>query len=236
MMFSATDFLPDNIKTLTNLATSTLPNFGSGRISRLGTSRRRGISIPFNLQLSAHQGNASLAAGSHNPPLTRPKQNRLLSRPTATENKILTSKSAVATAACLLLGSLRTLGAVLGTRLLTVLVALRIQRTAHQVITHTRLVFYTATTDQHDTVLLQVVALAADIRNHFETVGQTNFGNLTQSRVRLLRGRCINAGADAAFLRAVFQRRRFARRPGGGARGAGRGGGGGRRAGASGGR
>ncbi|MES2320406.1 MAG: hypothetical protein V4631_23260, partial [Pseudomonadota bacterium] len=29
------------------------PNFGSGRISRLGTSRRRGISIPFSLQLSA---------------------------------------------------------------------------------------------------------------------------------------------------------------------------------------
>src|SRR3978361_2109258 len=51
MMFSATDFLPDSIKTLTNLATSVLPNFGSGRISRLGTSRRRGISIPFSLQL-----------------------------------------------------------------------------------------------------------------------------------------------------------------------------------------
>src|SRR6476620_10479989 len=52
MMFSATDFLPDSIRVLTNLATSTLPNFGSGRISRLGTSRRRGISIPFDLQLS----------------------------------------------------------------------------------------------------------------------------------------------------------------------------------------
>src|SRR5882672_9993009 len=51
MMFSATDFLPDSIKTLTNLATSVLPYFGSGRISRLGTSRRRGISIPFSLQL-----------------------------------------------------------------------------------------------------------------------------------------------------------------------------------------
>src|SRR5690606_1579770 len=55
MMFSATDFLPDSIRTLTNFATSTLPNFGSGRISRFGTSRRRGISIPFHLQLSARQ-------------------------------------------------------------------------------------------------------------------------------------------------------------------------------------
>src|SRR6476661_2110640 len=52
MMFSATDFLPDSIRTLTNLATSTLPNLGSGRISRFGTSRRRGIGIPFDLQLS----------------------------------------------------------------------------------------------------------------------------------------------------------------------------------------
>src|SRR6478735_1458657 len=52
MMLSAMDFLPDSIKTLTNLATSTLPNFGSGRMSRLGTSRRRGIAIPFDLQLS----------------------------------------------------------------------------------------------------------------------------------------------------------------------------------------
>src|SRR3569832_1836224 len=132
MMFSATDFLPDNIKTLTNLATSTLPNFGSGRISRVGTSRRRGISIPFNLQLSAHQGNASLAAGSHNPPLTRPIRGRLLSRPTAAEILFLTSKSAVATAACLLLGSLRTLGAGRGARRRASRGARRGRRAAHQ--------------------------------------------------------------------------------------------------------
>src|SRR3954471_17713720 len=47
MMRSATDFLPRVISTLTNFASSTLWNFGSGRISRLGTSLRRGIaSIP----------------------------------------------------------------------------------------------------------------------------------------------------------------------------------------------
>src|SRR5262245_13536441 len=43
MMRSAVDFLPRVISTLTNLAISTLWNFGSGRISRLGTSLRRGI-------------------------------------------------------------------------------------------------------------------------------------------------------------------------------------------------
>src|SRR5437899_10967855 len=45
MIRSATDFLPRLISTLTNLATSELPNFGSGRTSRLGTSLRRGIVI-----------------------------------------------------------------------------------------------------------------------------------------------------------------------------------------------
>ena len=42
-MRSATDFLPWLISTLTNFATSLLAYFGSGRISRLGISLRRGI-------------------------------------------------------------------------------------------------------------------------------------------------------------------------------------------------
>ena len=52
MMRSATDFLPRVISTFTNLATSTLLNFGSGRISRFGTSLRRGMaSVPFGFML-----------------------------------------------------------------------------------------------------------------------------------------------------------------------------------------
>src|SRR5256885_8781533 len=43
MMRSATAFLPPSMITFMNLDSSTLPNLGSGRISRLGTSRRRGI-------------------------------------------------------------------------------------------------------------------------------------------------------------------------------------------------
>src|SRR3954468_23126731 len=43
MIRSATDFLPRVIRTFMNLATSSLLNFGSGRISRLGTSLRRGM-------------------------------------------------------------------------------------------------------------------------------------------------------------------------------------------------
>src|ERR1035437_4159383 len=51
MMRSATAFLPPSMITFMNLDSSTLPNFGSGRISRLGTSRRRGIFSPLLLQL-----------------------------------------------------------------------------------------------------------------------------------------------------------------------------------------
>src|SRR5215207_3197886 len=49
MMRSATAFLPPCMMTFMNLASSTLPYLGSGRISRLGTSRRRGIFHLFNL-------------------------------------------------------------------------------------------------------------------------------------------------------------------------------------------
>src|SRR4051812_9088427 len=51
MIRSATDFLPRVISTFTNFAMSTLLNFGSGRISRLGTSLRRGMAFyPLSLR------------------------------------------------------------------------------------------------------------------------------------------------------------------------------------------
>src|ERR1700686_4524614 len=50
MIRSATDFLPRVISTFMNLATSSLLCFGAGRISRLGTSLRRGIGVyPMNV-------------------------------------------------------------------------------------------------------------------------------------------------------------------------------------------
>src|SRR5450830_398509 len=198
MMFSATDFLPDNINTLTNLATSTLPNFGSGRMSRLGTSRRRGISIPFSLQLSGqnqlspHSRTAIIA--TH---LLGPSWTDTFHQAYARENKLL-------------LGCFGALGTVLRASLLTILDALGIQSTANHVVTHTRQILHTAAANQHDAMLLQVVAFTTDVRNHFETVGQTHFCNLTQSGVWLFRSRCVNAGANTTLLRAVFQRRRFA--------------------------
>src|SRR3982750_3415956 len=78
----------------------------------------------------------------------------------------------------LLLACFSALGTVLRASLLTVLDALGIQSTANHVVTHTRQVFHTAAAQQHDTVFLQVVAFAADVRNDFETVGQANLGDL----------------------------------------------------------
>src|SRR5690606_18324815 len=63
---------------------------------------------------------------------------------------------------------------------------------------------------QNHRVFLQVVAFAADVRNHFVTVGQANLGNITQSRVRLLRGGGVDAGANTTTLRAVLKSRALA--------------------------
>ena len=49
------------------------------------------------------------------------------------------------------------------------------------------------------------MTFAADVGNDFKTVGQTHLSNLTQSRVRLFRGRGVDLGTDAALLRAVFK-------------------------------
>lgn len=102
---------------------------------------------------------------------------------------------------------LRTLCTIFGTRLLAVLDALRIEYAAKHVVTHTGKVAYATATDKHNAVLLKVVAFAWDIGNNFALVRQANLRNLTQSRVRLFRGRCVNAGANAALLGILLHRR-----------------------------
>src|SRR5690606_10514596 len=96
---------------------------------------------------------------------------------------------------------LRTLRAIVRTALLAVLDALRIKNAAQDVVTNAWQVAHAAATDQDHGVLLQIVTFARDIRNHFALIGQANLGDLAQSRVRLLRGRRINARANAALLR-----------------------------------
>src|SRR3954464_4819787 len=162
-MRSATDFLPRVMSTLTNLATSALPYLGSGRISRLGTSLRRGI------------------CGS------------------------LSDWSGAAETLC----RFRFLGAVLGAALLAILHALRVEAAAHDVVAHAGEVLDAAAADEHDRVLLQVVAFAADVADHLEAVGQAHLRHFPERGVGLLGRRRIDARAHAALLRRASKCRHF---------------------------
>src|SRR3954454_6827511 len=102
---------------------------------------------------------------------------------------------------------LRTLCAVLRTTLLTVLDALGIEDAAEDMVAHARQILDAAAADHDHGVFLKVVALARDVPDDFEAVGQAHLGDLTKRRVRLLRGRGVDARADAALLRRLLQRR-----------------------------
>src|SRR5215813_9383072 len=105
------------------------------------------------------------------------------------------------------LRSFRTLGAVLGTALLTVLDALGIQHAAEDVVAHAGQVLDAAAADHHHRVLLEVMALAGDVADHLEAVGEANLGDLAQRRIRLLGRRRVDARAHAALLRRLLQGR-----------------------------
>src|SRR5678815_3985029 len=125
MIRSATAFLPDSMMTFMNLDRSTEPNLGSGRMSRLGTSRRRGISLFLLLQLAP----ASRTPGQpEDCPLTRRPAGRHKARTRhGAGHRVERGRMASQKALCLL----GTLGAVLRARLLAVFDALQIERAAH---------------------------------------------------------------------------------------------------------
>src|ERR1035437_3167780 len=72
--------------------------------------------------------------------------------------------------------SLRPLRAVQRTTLATLGNALGVQHAAQDVVTHPGQVLHATATDQHHTVLLQIVPLARDVADHLVTVGQTHLG------------------------------------------------------------
>ncbi len=117
-----------------------------------------------------------------------------------------------------LLCLLRTLRAVLRTALTAVLDTLGIQRAANDMVSYARQIFDATATNHDDRMLLQIMAFARDVARDFEAVGQPHARNLAQRRVRLLRRRRIDPGANTALLRASLQRRHLVacllRRPG----------------------
>src|ERR1700722_17443744 len=74
-------------------------------------------------------------------------------------------------------------------------------------IPNTRQIFYPATPNQYDRVLLKVVTLSRDVGDHFVPVGQTHLCDLPQRRVRLFRCARHHPNTNSAPLRAIGEGR-----------------------------
>src|SRR3954470_17948819 len=83
-------------------------------------------------------------------------------------------------------GVLPFLDAVLRARLLAVAHAGGVERPAHDLVADARQVLDAAAADEHDRVLLQVVALAGDVGRDLHPVRQPDAGHLAKRGVRLL--------------------------------------------------
>ena len=102
---------------------------------------------------------------------------------------------------------LRTLRPVTGTSLTTGRHTQCVEHTANDLVTHTWKVTHTTATDEHNAMLLKVVAFTGDVRRQFLAIRQANTSDLSKSRVRLLRSHGSHLQADATLLRAAFQQR-----------------------------
>src|SRR5271156_1051575 len=166
-----------------NFATTTSPNLASGMMSRFSAECRRDMAL-----LSLRHGR-----------LARPRNFSVWihgCRSRSPEDD-----------ATLRFASLRTLGAVFRPALLAVLDSLGVQHAAQDVVADAGQVLDAAATDHDHRMLLQVVALAGDIADDLEAVGQPHLGDLAERRIRLLRRRRIDARAHAALLRRLLQGR-----------------------------
>src|SRR4051794_25237207 len=107
------------------------------------------------------------------------------------------------------MSALLLLRAVTAAGLLAVADTLGVQRTANDLVADAREVLHTTAANEHDRVLLQVVADARDVRRHLDLAAELHTSDLAQRGVRLLGGGGVHARAHAAPLRASLQRRRL---------------------------
>src|SRR5215217_5972029 len=101
------------------------------------------------------------------------------------------------------------LGAVARAGLPAVADALGVERAADDLVADTGEVLHPAAADEHDRVLLEVVAHARDVGRDLDAARQAHAGNLAEGGVRLLRGGRVDAGADTAALGRTLQGRRL---------------------------
>src|SRR3990170_7075082 len=105
------------------------------------------------------------------------------------------------------------LGPVLRASLTPVGHARGVDRPADDVIADAWQIRHAAAADEHDGVLLEVVADARDVRGDLVLVRQPHAGDLPQGRVRLLGGHRLDLDADPPPLRVPLQVRRLALGP-----------------------
>src|ERR671929_1464879 len=105
------------------------------------------------------------------------------------------------------MSALLLLRAVPAASLLAVADALGVQRATNDLVADAGEVLHPAATHEHHGVLLQVVADARDVGGHLDATGEADAGDLAQRRVRLLRGRRVDARAHPAALGRTLQRR-----------------------------
>src|SRR3954470_18155415 len=98
------------------------------------------------------------------------------------------------------MSALLLLGSVAAASLLAVLDALGVEGAADDLVADTGEVLHPAAADEHDRVLLEVVAHARDVGRDLDAAAQPHAGDLAESGVRLLRGGRVDARADAATL------------------------------------
>src|SRR5262249_2712857 len=99
------------------------------------------------------------------------------------------------------------LGPVLASSPLAPLHTHGVEGPAHDVVAHARQVLHAAAPDEHDGVLLQVVADAREVRRDLDAVGEPHPRHLAERGVRLLRGRREDADAHAPLLRRSLEGR-----------------------------
>src|SRR3954471_3089873 len=105
------------------------------------------------------------------------------------------------------ISALLLLRAVTAASLLAVLDALGVERAANDLVADAGEVLHTAAADEHDRVLLQVVADARDVRRDLDAAREPHARDLAQRRVRLLGGGRVHASAHPASLGAPLERR-----------------------------
>src|SRR6187200_2922555 len=107
------------------------------------------------------------------------------------------------------ISALLLLRAVTAAGLLAVLHALGVERAADDLVADTGKVLHPAAADEHDRVLLEVVADTRDVRGDLDAARQAHAGDLAEGGVRLLRGGRVDARADAASLGRALEGRRL---------------------------